>query len=138
MAGFVVVIPSQQDSILAPGLFRTAIDSASQVWSTPQINDATEPWASAAVFARHNGSGSAIVSDGPSGSWLLAIGPWFHGDGYASGSEPRLLQAYLRTGGLALARALEGFFVSPSVMAVPKRCWSLPTSSAVAIVLCVF
>lgn len=110
MAGFVVVIPSEQNNILAPGLVRTAIDSARWVWSTPQINDATEPWASAAAFARRNGSGSTIASDGRSGSWLLAIGTWFHGDGYASGSEPRLLQAYLQTGGLGLARALEGFF----------------------------
>lgn len=110
MASFVVVIPSQKDSILAPGLFRAAIQSASRARSTPQINDVTKPWASAAVFAHRNGSGSAIAGDGQSGSWLLAIGPWFHDDGYASGSEPRLLHAYLQTGALDLARALEGFF----------------------------
>ncbi|MGH8607286.1 MAG: hypothetical protein ACREX9_07690 [Gammaproteobacteria bacterium] len=110
MGSFLVLIPSPQERISAPKVFSKAIEKASQAKSVSLINGIQEPWACAAAFTRRNGSGSAIASDGQSGSWLLAIGPWFHGDGYASGSEPRLLHAYLQTGALDLARALEGFF----------------------------
>ena len=65
----------------------------------------------AAAFPRQNGSGTPIVTDQPTGSWLLALGTWFHAMGYGSGAEIRLLQRYLEAGEERLAQELEGFFI---------------------------
>src|SRR5262245_10171342 len=68
------------------------------------------PWAYAATFARANGSGTPVVRDASTGSWLLAVGTWFHAHGDAAGAEAKLLARYLEIGAAALARELEGFF----------------------------
>jgi asparagine synthase (glutamine-hydrolysing) len=67
-------------------------------------------WASIATFARLNGSGTPVLSDAATGSWLIGLGTWFHRDGLQSGEEARLLQRYLEVGSDGLARELEGFF----------------------------
>lgn len=64
-----------------------------------------------AVFLRENETGSPIAIDPSSGSWIAAIGTWLHSDGYASGSEERLLKRYLQSDEHVLASELEGFFV---------------------------
>lgn len=68
-------------------------------------------WACAASFPRQNGSGTPVVSDPETGSWLVAIGTWFHTAGYQTGAESRLLSRYLAVGADRLGRELEGFFV---------------------------
>lgn len=65
----------------------------------------------AAIFPRTNGSGSPIVFDQETGSWLLAIGSWFHSAGFHSGDEAKLLKRYAEVGSVQLANELEGFFV---------------------------
>jgi hypothetical protein len=65
----------------------------------------------AASFPRYNGSGSAIISDTETSSWLLAIGTWVHAENYGPGAELRLLSRYLKVGPVQLALELEGFFV---------------------------
>jgi hypothetical protein len=64
-----------------------------------------------AVCRRENGTGSPIIYDRSTGSWLAAIGTWLHSDGYGSGSEKRLLNRYLESNHAILASELEGFFV---------------------------
>ncbi len=68
-------------------------------------------WAHAASFPRQNGSGTPIVTDQTTGSWLVAIGTWFHTEGYGAGEESQALNRYLEVGANRLARELEGFFV---------------------------
>ncbi len=58
-----------------------------------------------------NGSGAATAVDPHTESWLLAIGTWFHSEGYSVGAEPKLLSRYLEVGRIRLAQELEGFFV---------------------------
>ena len=68
-------------------------------------------WAQAATFPRKNGSGSAVVTDVKTGSWLLSIGTWFHPQESRLVPTAFLLDRYLDIGGLQLAKELEGFFV---------------------------
>jgi hypothetical protein len=63
-----------------------------------------------ASFARQDGSGSKLARDPATGNCLVAIGTWFHRDGYASGREARLLEDYRKSGARGLADNLEGFF----------------------------
>ncbi len=65
----------------------------------------------AASFARENRSGTPIVSDPKTGSWLLVTGTWFHVEGFGTGAESRLLDRYLEVGAARLGEELEGFFV---------------------------
>jgi hypothetical protein len=67
-------------------------------------------WCYAASFARQNGSGTAIVRDPGTGSWLAATGTWFHAKGIACGEEAALLQSYLSANARDVADQLEGSF----------------------------
>lgn len=67
-------------------------------------------WIRAVTFRRDNGSGGALVKDGDTGSFLIALGTWFHTGGYAVGAEECLLRRYLEVGPMQLGRELEGFF----------------------------
>jgi len=90
--------------------FRSCLETVRQAKSREPSGVIETDWASVATFARLNGSGTPVVSDPATGTWLLALGTWFHGDGMRSGDEARLLQRYLEAGAEKLARALEGFF----------------------------
>lgn len=68
-------------------------------------------WRRVAVSPRANGSGGRVVQDPRTDSWLAVAGTWFHGGGFASGEEERLLAEYLAGGAERLARDLEGFFL---------------------------
>ena len=111
MGNFFVVVPSAGKQSEADKIFRSGLESAHQLgFAAAQLTARTE-WASAAVYPRRNGSGSRIATDSGTGSWLLAIGSWFHRDGYTAGAESRLLGRYLAAGPAELSRELEGFFV---------------------------
>jgi hypothetical protein len=66
-------------------------------------------WSFAASYPRLNGSGTAIVQDAETGSWLAIAGTFFHQSG---NNQPEyLLQQFLAIGGHGLAGNLDGFFV---------------------------
>lgn len=64
-----------------------------------------------ASYTRRNGSGTPVLSDPRNGNWLVAVGTWFHDDGYGSGQEQRLLERFGELGAQRLAQELEGFFL---------------------------
>ncbi|MBI3422434.1 MAG: hypothetical protein HY011_05805 [Acidobacteria bacterium] len=63
-----------------------------------------------ASFARQNGSGAPLLRDEATGNWLLAVGSWFHADGYGTGAEARLLARLAQVGSAQVAQELSGFF----------------------------
>lgn len=111
MGNFLVVIPADGAATEAERLFRAGLDAAREIRSQIPSKTAEGGWAFAASFPRQNGSGSPLVSDPQTGSWLLSTGTWFHSEGYASGAESALLRRYLETDAARLGRELEGFFV---------------------------
>ena len=111
MGNFLVVVPVMGAATEAMRLFRAGLDAAHEIRSQVPSSTAESEWAWAASFPRQNGSGYPLVTDTSTGSWLLAVGTWFHRDGYASGAESWLLRRYLEIDTVRLARELEGFFV---------------------------
>ena len=91
-------------------MFRSGLETFRQAKSRSPSATVEADWVSAATFARVNGSGAPVVSDAPTGTWLIGLGTWFHRDGPRSGDEARLLQRFLEVGVEELARELEGFF----------------------------
>lgn len=65
-------------------------------------------WSLATVYPRCNGSGTPIAIDPATGSWLAALGTWFHDS--RNNHPAYLLQRYLDGGAQQLARELNGFF----------------------------
>lgn len=63
-----------------------------------------------ASFPRQNNSGAPILRDDATGNWLLAVGSWFHADGYGTGAEVRLLARLAQAGCAQVAQELSGFF----------------------------
>ena len=90
--------------------FRSGLEAFRQAKSRTTSGTVETDWASAATFARRNGSGTPVLSDAATGSWLIGLGTWFHRSGLGRGDEARLLQHYLEAGGEELAGGLEGFF----------------------------
>jgi hypothetical protein len=111
VGNFLVVIPGSGLSGEAKRLFLSSLDAAREIRSQIPSDTWESDWGFAASFPRQNGSGAGIVSDPATGSWLLAIGTWFHCDDRASGAESYLLNRYLEVGAFQLGRELEGFFV---------------------------
>lgn len=111
MGNFLAVISSRSLEAEADRLFRYGLDSARTLKSQTPSRILETPAVRAASFPRRNGSGTPIVSEPKTGSWLLAIGTWFHRDGFSVGEESRLLDRYLKVGAAQLGRELEGFFV---------------------------
>jgi len=111
VGNFLVVIPSTDSGADANRLFKAGLEAAREIRSQTPSKTVENDWALAASFTRQNGSGGTLVTDPATGSWLLTSGTWFHSEGYASGSELRLLQRYLEINALQLGRELEGFFV---------------------------
>jgi len=111
VGNFLVVVPSTDSGPHANRLFKAGLEAAREIRSQTPSKTVETNWALAATFTRQNGSGGTLVTDPATGSWLLSSGTWFHNEGYASGSELRLLRRYLETNALQLGRELEGFFV---------------------------
>ena len=110
MGNFLVIVPSTKGAD-ASRLFKAGLDAAREIRSQTPSQTVESDWSFAAAFERQNGSGGTLVTDPATGSWLLSSGTWFHSEGYASGSELRLLHRYLETNALHLGGELEGFFV---------------------------
>jgi len=108
MANFLTILPRDSGQFDARTLFQYGLQRAQQLKSQTHCNSLERDWAYVATFARLNGTGGVVVSDPNTGSWLLAIGSWFHGEGSVNCEE--LLQRYLEVGAYQLGRELEGFF----------------------------
>jgi asparagine synthase (glutamine-hydrolysing) len=111
LGDFLVVIFSKGSRHEADRLFRAGLEVAHAAKGQVPSQTVEMEWVYAASFPRLNGSGTPIVVDPETDSWLMAIGTWFHVDGYGVGSEARLLGRYLEVGSHQLAQELEGFFV---------------------------
>ncbi len=111
MGDFLVVVFSKDSQQDARRLFQGGLDVARSIKGQVPSQIVETEWVYAASFPRLNGSGTPIVFSPEKENWLLAIGTWFHTDGYGVGSEARLLSRYLQVGSDRLAQELEGFFV---------------------------
>ena len=111
MGNFLVVLPAQNGAAPAGALFSHGIELAQSLLSTQLGSRLQGDWFHAASFPRRNGSGASIAHHPLTGSWLLALGAWFHADGLACGDEAQLLDRYLGGDGRRLGLDLEGSFV---------------------------
>lgn len=110
MGNFFVVISSDDAQLKSAELFKAGLKQAWRIKSQAPKNTVDVVYARAASFARRNESGGNLVTEAVTGSWLVAVGSWFHADGYGSGDESRLLQRIVETGVARVTHALEGFF----------------------------
>lgn len=111
MGNFLVVIPAKGAMTGAKRLFYNGLNAAREIRGQVPGESLENEWSLAAAFPRQNGTGGKIIVDPETGNWLLASGTWFHGDGYSSGEERRLLRRFFEVGAERLAGELEGFFV---------------------------
>jgi asparagine synthase (glutamine-hydrolysing) len=111
VGNFLIVVPSRERSVDADRLFREGVRLGSRIKGRQPGAVVETDWASAASFSRRMAPGPQLVVDPATESWLIAIGTWFHADGYGLGAERQLLDYYLRAGQDELCRALDGFFV---------------------------
>ncbi len=111
MGNFLVTIPLNGSSQEAKQFFDVGLESAQCLLRHIPSARIEKPWVYAAVFPRLNGSQATIAADPTTESWLFVLGTWFHREGYANGSEMRLLERYLEVGAGAIGEELEGFFV---------------------------
>ena len=110
MGNFLVVLPGLERPEEAAAVFGTGIERAGSLLGLKPNGESRADWFDAASFARQNGTGSPIVSDAATGSWLATLGVWFHADGFASSEKRRLLERYLHDGARSLALSLDGSF----------------------------
>ena len=110
MSSFLTLVSRPDHQAERTLLFRSGLETFRQAKSRAPSATLETAWVSAAAFPRMNGSGTPIVKDPGSGSWLIAAGTWFHRNGLRSGNEAALLERYLEIGNEALAQELEGFF----------------------------
>ena len=110
MSNFLVVLPVVEGAVDTSGLFDRGMKLAVQPLRQHEHTRLSFDWARVAAFSRGKNTGTPVAQHEASGSWIMAAGTWFHRDGDASGSEEQLLNRYLNTGALGLARELEGFF----------------------------
>src|SRR5438552_2428561 len=110
MGNFLAILAPEAFREEARLLFRSGLGIAREILLQVPNQTVEIDWSSVALFPRQNGSGGSIVSDPETGSWLLALGTWFHEDDFSDGHEGRLLQRYLRVGAAQLGLELEGFF----------------------------
>jgi hypothetical protein len=110
MGNFFVVVHDAGHREHAEQLFRNGIEGLTNLKSQRPSRVYGDDFAHAASFARLNGTGAPVTVDS-SGAWVVAVGTWFHSQGFASGSEARLLQRFVESGADRVAGELEGFFV---------------------------
>ncbi len=111
MGNFLVVVPVLERPEEAAAIFQAGIERADSLLGVKPNGTSRAGWFEAASFARLNGTGTPIVTDAATGSWLATLGVWFHAHGFASGEEGRLLDLCLRDGVRSLALSLDGSFV---------------------------
>jgi len=110
LGNFLAIIAPEPLRDEAHSVFGSGLELAHTLKLQSSKRTVETPWSVAASFPRRNGTGTSIVTDQATGSWLLAIGTWFHSQGFAVGDEARLLQCYLQVGAKTLSEELEGFF----------------------------
>lgn len=108
MSNFLVVSSSNDRS--AERIFSAGVRATRRIKQQAASSIVSAIGSRGGTFARRNGSGTRAVKDEATGVWLIATGTWFHDDGYATGSERKLLQRWLAAGSRALAREMEGSF----------------------------
>lgn len=111
MGSFFILLSTPECSGHGEPRFRAALARARKISMGPPNGTYAADGARVASFPRKNGSGSAVVIDPLTGNWMVAIGTWFHRDGFAVGEELRLLEDFRKCGVQSLANKLEGFFV---------------------------
>lgn len=112
LGNFFVVLPAQDQPDQSTALFQKGIDRANSLLHLNPNAQQRADWFAAASFQRLNSTGSPIVADPATGTWLATLGVWFHKDGFATGEEPRLLDRYLKDGPRNLALALDGSYAA--------------------------
>lgn len=111
LANFLILVPGAGATPAAKHDFQRGLQLM-QAFKSLQPNGTHEAdFAHVASFPRLNGSGAPVLVDPRTGNWLVAIGTWFHDDGYGCGEERRLLQRFGEVGPQRLADEVEGFFV---------------------------
>ena len=110
MSSFLTLVSPPEFQGERTRLFRHAVRTFRDAKDRAPSATTESDWASAAAFARLNGTAGGLVTGDPSGTWLTAPGSWFHRNGFRSGDEARLLARYLEVGAERLADELEGFF----------------------------
>jgi hypothetical protein len=111
LGNFLVIVAPAEAEGKADSLFQFGLACAHRIKGVRPNGLVRTNWGKAASFARRNGSGSPIMIDPVTKSWLLTAGTWFHSHGYASGSESQLLSRVIEIGAERLAQELEGLFV---------------------------
>ena len=89
-------------------LFRRCFEAAECSTHTDASSTVNAERSFAASFPRRNGSHHPIAHDPRTGSWLAAIGSFFHESGH--NTPDALLAQYLAQDAERLGRSLEGFF----------------------------
>jgi asparagine synthase (glutamine-hydrolysing) len=110
LGNFVAILPIAGCEQAAARSFSSTIAFAKAFAGQLPSSVVEGQWVQVASYPRRNQSGAAVVSDPKTGDWILALGTWFHADGFATGDEQRLLTDYQQFGAFRLARALQGFF----------------------------
>jgi hypothetical protein len=110
LGNFLIVLPAQNGPADADTIFSHGVELAHTLLSTTPSAQLHADWFHAASFPRQNGSGSVIARHEPTGSWLAAVGTWFHADGLSSGDEAKLLDRYLNDNAFQIGLELEGSF----------------------------
>lgn len=111
MSNFLVVVSHNERSEDAARVYRRGCELAKQLAFPAPCDEVVSGPVSAALFPRPNGTGCLAARDPHTGSWLLAVGSWFHTQGYGSGDESRLLARLLEAGVERVVHELEGFYV---------------------------
>jgi len=110
MGNFLAILNTESLRDESVGLFQSGIAIARTLKRQQPSKTVETSWSRAVSFPRQNGSGSPIFIDPQTGSWMLTIGTWFHGNGTSCRDEAGLLQRYIEVGPARLALELEGFF----------------------------
>ena len=111
MGDFLIIQSSPRNLPIARELFQQGVGISSRLKGQQPKVLMSSPEISVVAFSRANGTGANFWSDDETGSWLLAVGNWFHRSGYQLGEEAQLLRDFLRMGAESVISQLEGFFV---------------------------
>jgi asparagine synthase (glutamine-hydrolysing) len=110
VGNFLAIIGNREARDEARAAFARGRERFASLKHCPLAQEIDGPVVYAQSFARRNGTVSPVAIDKTTGDWLLAVGSWFHADGYGAGAETRLLNAFAQAGPVHVARALSGFF----------------------------
>ena len=108
MGDFVAIVPAPGMIGVAEKLFDGAVEAAKADKNGQANGTIRLGWSFAAAWPRANGSGSPIVSDPHTGTWMGVTGTCFHQSG--RNEIQSLLERYLADGAERLSRELDGFF----------------------------